>query len=282
MTGAAAPPKSQRELALRLLSAFALLPVVILLIANGGLPFAILVGLVAGRSVYEVCAMALHPLPRVIWVAVLAAGALPIFSGFQPGNFDSLPLGFAFACTLSMGSGFASALLAEDPPAAVSRALWMTVGLVYCGLPLGLIGLLRMGHDGLWWVILTCTVTWMNDTGGYFFGRAFGRHKLLPKASPKKTWEGFLGGMLFSVGSAFVVKAVGFHALTVWDCVALGVPAGFLGPMGDLSESLLKRSLGVKDSGRLLPGHGGLLDRIDALLFNGVFVFAYASILGRL
>jgi phosphatidate cytidylyltransferase len=142
--------------------------------------------------------------------------------------------------------------------------------------------MLRLGRDGLWWVVLACALTWLDDTGAYFAGRAFGRHKLLPKVSPKKTWEGFAGGWLASLAAAFAVRAIGFHALSVVDCLVLGLLAGIVGPTGDLSESLLKRSLDVKDSGRILPGHGGILDRIDALLFNGVLVFVYADALGRL
>jgi len=270
------------ELGLRLLSAAILLPIAIVLIVRGGLPFAVLVGVVAGCSVYEVCAMALRPLPKVAWIAVLAGAALPIFGGLHPGDFEPLLRGFAGACLLVLGAGFVSALVAENPPAAVSRSIWMVTGLAYCALPLGLIGLLRMGRDGAWWVLLACTVTWMNDTGAYFAGRAFGRHKLVPKVSPNKTWEGFVGGTIASVASALAVKAVGFHALTLADCLVIGLLAAFFGPLGDLSESLLKRSLGVKDSSRLIPGHGGVLDRIDALLFNGVLVFAYADALGRL
>ncbi len=270
------------DLAVRLGSALVLLPLAISLILVGGLPFAALVGVVAACSVYEVCAMALRPLPAVAWVAILSAGGLPIYSALHPGTLEPLLLAFAAACLLSLGAGFVSSLAAENPLAAVSRAVWMTAGLTYCALPLGLIGELRMGRDGLWWVFLACTVTWMNDTGAYFAGRAFGRHKLLPVVSPKKTWEGFVGGSVASVVSAFAVKAVGFQTLTIADCLAIGVLAAILGPLGDLSESLLKRSLDVKDSGRLIPGHGGVLDRIDALLFNGVLVFAYADALGRL
>ena len=270
------------DLAVRLASAFVLLPIVIVLIIRGGMGFALLVGVVAGCSVYEICAMALRPMPSVAWVAILSGAALPIYSDLHPGSLEPLLLGFATGCLLALGAGFVSALAADNPPAAVSRAIWMTAGLAYCALPLGLIGLLRQGRDGLWWVILACTVTWMNDTGAYFAGRAFGRHKLLPKVSPKKTWEGFFGGGAASVASAWVVKAIGFQALTLGDCLAIGLLGGVLGPLGDLSESLLKRSLDVKDSGRLIPGHGGVLDRIDALLFNGVLVFAYADALGRL
>jgi phosphatidate cytidylyltransferase len=281
-TGLPPTPRRRGELALRLVSAFVLLPIVMALIARGGVPFALLLGAVAACSVYEVCAMALQPFPRVAWVAVLSAAALPVFSRLRPDPFSALLLGFALASLLSMGAGFGSALLSEDPPAALPRPIWMGASLIYCALPLGLIGLLRASPEGGWWVLLACTVTWMNDTGAYFAGRAFGRHKLLPKVSPRKTWEGFLGGLAASIASALILRGLGFHALSFWECGVLGLLAGVIGPMGDLSESLLKRALGFKDSGRLMPGHGGILDRIDALLFNAVLVFAFASVLGRL
>ena len=270
------------ELWLRLASALLLLPLVIALIAWGGLPFAVLVGAVAGCAVFEVCAMALRPLPWVAWLAVLAAALLPVLGALYPGRHEVLLGGYAAASLAVVGAGFVSALAARDPLAAAPRAIWMPASLAYCALPLCLIAALRTGRDGVWWVVLACALTWMNDTGAYFAGRAFGRHKLLPIVSPKKTWEGFAGGWLASIAAAFAVKACGFQDLALDDCLVLGLAAGIAGPLGDLSESLLKRSLGVKDSGRILPGHGGILDRIDALLFNGVLVFAYADALGRL
>jgi hypothetical protein len=127
------------------------------------------------------------------------------------------------------------------------------------------------------WVLLAIALTFSNDTGAYFAGHAFGRHKLLPRVSPSKTWEGFFGGMLASIGTAFVVRALGASQLSTLDCLALGVVVSILGPLGDLAESLLKRSMGVKDSGRLIPGHGGLLDRIDALIFTAPWAYFYAS-----
>jgi phosphatidate cytidylyltransferase len=153
---------------------------------------------------------------------------------------------------------------------------WLIFSVVYVGLPLALVAELRGFSSGAWWVVLLLSITWMNDTGAYFAGRAFGRHKLLPRVSPSKTWEGFAGGLLFSLGAAFAVRAVGFPALTVADCLFLGGAAGILGPSGDLAESSLKRSFGVKDSGKVLPGHGGILDRIDALLFTAPLVYFFA------
>jgi len=132
-----------------------------------------------------------------------------------------------------------------------------------------------VGPEGLQWVISALVITWANDTCAYFAGRLFGRHKLHPAVSPNKTWEGFAGGAFGSVAGMFVARWVAFPALTTVDCIALGLLGAVLGPLGDLCESLLKRAHGVKDSGTLIPGHGGLLDRVDALLFNAPAVYLY-------
>ena len=123
--------------------------------------------------------------------------------------------------------------------------------------------------------IAALVITWANDTLAYFAGRFLGRHKLYPEVSPNKTWEGFFGGMVGSVVGMFIARAFFFPVFTVADCLVLGIVGGILGPIGDLCESMLKRAYGVKDSGRIIPGHGGILDRIDALLFNAPLVFGY-------
>jgi phosphatidate cytidylyltransferase len=104
-----------------------------------------------------------------------------------------------------------------------------------------------------------------------------GKRKLAPLISPGKTVEGALGGLVANLLVALAARALFMPELTLGDCAALAVPAAIVGPMGDLLESLLKRAAGAKDSGRLLPGHGGILDRIDALLFVGAYVCLYAT-----
>jgi phosphatidate cytidylyltransferase len=143
---------------------------------------------------------------------------------------------------------------------------------------LGFFVLLRRLDDGLAWIFLVLVISWMSDTGGYFAGRFLGRHKLYERISPKKTWEGYAGGITFAVVGVFIVRAVGLPALSALDCVVLGALVGSLGVLGDLSQSLLKRSYGVKDAGWIMPGHGGLLDRIDSVLFVAPAVFAYATV----
>lgn len=115
---------------------------------------------------------------------------------------------------------------------------------------------------------------WTNDTGAYLAGRFFGKHKLFERISPKKTWEGSFGGGIATVGGAFVLSMF-FTNLNLTNWIIVAVLIAVFGGLGDLVESMLKRSLGVKDSGKLLPGHGGILDRFDGLLLSVPFVYSY-------
>jgi phosphatidate cytidylyltransferase len=121
------------------------------------------------------------------------------------------------------------------------------------------------------WLLWPMIVIWSGDTGAYFAGRALGRHKLAPRISPAKTWEGAAGGLVASIAGGFF----GWYVLPLPDSIAwwmvllFALPGAMVGQLGDLAESLLKRSVGVKDSSRILYGHGGMLDRVDALIFAG-------------
>ena len=174
-----------------------------------------------------------------------------------------------------------AALTLIDPgeiPAAGARLGATTFTVLYVGglaAPLAL--LQRDAAHGRAWVLLATGVTFGNDTGAYFGGRWFGKHKLYPKISPAKTVEGAVGGLVAAVVIMFAVRATLCPWLTVVDCLAVGLPAAVMGPIGDLCESLMKRAAGVKDSGHLIPGHGGMLDRIDALLFVGAWIYIYAA-----
>jgi phosphatidate cytidylyltransferase len=164
-----------------------------------------------------------------------------------------------------------------DLQGAVQRLALSGFGVVYVGgLVVGLPLMHRDLPDGSLWVTTAVAVTFVNDTGAYFTGRALGRHKLAPEISPGKTIEGAVGGLVASVLFVFLARATFFTSLTAVDALVIGVAAGILGPAGDLLESMIKRAAGAKDSGRLIPGHGGILDRIDAVLFVGAFVYVYA------
>lgn len=147
-------------------------------------------------------------------------------------------------------------------------AMRLGAGLLYVPLLFSFIVKVRELPDGLAWLFLTLSVTWAGDTGAYFAGRAFGRRKLFERVSPKKTWEGAVGGFLFSIlfcvaYTHWLLPGVGLLA-----AVALGAVLDVVGVVGDLVESMFKRAFGVKDSGWIMPGHGGILDRIDSVLFT--------------
>ncbi len=128
----------------------------------------------------------------------------------------------------------------------------------------------------LFFMFITFACTFGSDTGAYFAGRFFGKHKMAPTVSPKKTWEGFAGGVVAAMGVACLVKYIfdtyvpggDLIKFTYWGCLLLGAAISMVGSVGDLIESLIKRDADIKDSGWIIPGHGGMLDRVDALLFT--------------
>lgn len=139
-------------------------------------------------------------------------------------------------------------------------------GVLYVGLPMGLLNLV-IGHNADAPAAILCTLIliWLNDTGAFCVGSLLGKHRLCERLSPKKSWEGFWGGLFFCV--AFAAGYAAVCGLPIVKCAAFGLVVCVFSTWGDLFESLLKRSAGVKDSGNLIPGHGGILDRIDSLLF---------------
>ena len=166
-------------------------------------------------------------------------------------------------------------LLQEDPLHNASvRIGWLLATPVYVGGMLSAVALVREFPPTGAWVLLTMVLAWGSDTAAYFIGRKYGKTKLAPRISPKKTLEGSAGGLGASVLGAVVMSFFlpGLHAL---DAIALGTLAGAAGQAGDLMMSVLKRSSGVKDSGGILPGHGGILDRVDALAFTAPATWAY-------
>jgi phosphatidate cytidylyltransferase len=116
------------------------------------------------------------------------------------------------------------------------------------------------------------------DTGAYYTGRLLGRHKLAPRISPGKTIEGLVGGLIAAIAAGPLSRLLFFHEISIVHAVVIGALIGVLGPVGDLSESMLKRGAGVKDSGTLLPGHGGVLDRVDSILFCAPLLYYYSRL----
>jgi phosphatidate cytidylyltransferase len=151
----------------------------------------------------------------------------------------------------------------------------ISVGIVYVCLFLSYLVLLRRLPDGKDWIFLTLLLVWSADIGAYIAGKMLGAHKLCPLISPKKTIEGALGGMAAAVATAYFARLCFFKELPLAHCVILALGIAVIGQVGDLCESTFKRMGDIKDSGNLLPGHGGMLDRIDSLLFAAPFVYYY-------
>ena len=154
-------------------------------------------------------------------------------------------------------------------------------GALYIGVGLGHFLLIRNLAEGDLLVFFVILVTWAADTAAYYTGKTMGRRPLAPRLSPKKTVEGFVGGLLGAVFVAGLSHFWFFPFLTLVECVIIGVLLAILGLLGDLAESYFKRNSGVKDSGTLIPGHGGVLDRLDSLLFTGpAFYYSYIFLAG--
>jgi phosphatidate cytidylyltransferase len=232
-----------------------------------------------GALVLEVAAIGLHEYGAITLTAAsarLRAGVVILGVGLTAGIY-ALP---AYTVVWVLAAFVATAtLVLLDPgeiPAAGARLGLAAFGVFYLGLLCAPMAILQRDADhGRAWVLLAIALTFGNDTGAYFAGRGLGRHKLYPAVSPAKTVEGAIGGMLAGLLVMLVARALFVPWLTVRDCLLAALPAGVIGPIGDLVESLIKRAFGVKDSGHLIPGHGGMLDRIDALLFVGAWVWVY-------
>jgi phosphatidate cytidylyltransferase len=263
-----------RNLLVRIVTAVVLLPGVLLLLFWGGWAAGALVAVAAGACAYEYVQLTSGGRLGPSQVAsILGAASLPLLATASPVGFAS-PAFWVVAVVFYVA--WIDHLVRGPMAQAPNLSAQAVTGCLYGGLGLATVAALRAGPDGLAWVIAALVITWANDTCAYFAGRALGRHKLYPAVSPNKTWEGFAGGFVGSIGGLFIARLV-FPVLRPLDCVALGVAGGVFGPLGDLCESMLKRAYGAKDSGVLIPGHGGILDRVDALLFNAPVVYLYLT-----
>lgn len=212
--------------------------------------------------------------PSATWFPTLTGTALTALILFGPRDFSLMTLWVPILMLVILGFYLFFHISLELAIHQISRTVLITF---YIGLLFSFIGLIVDLPNGWAWLLLLAGTTFAADTGAFFSGHQFGKHKLFPRVSPGKTIEGLLGGLLLSIAVAFFFKYVIFKKLSVADCFWVGGLTGIIGPFGDLTESLIKRSVGVKDSGQLIPGHGGLLDRVDALLFTSPVVYWYAT-----
>jgi phosphatidate cytidylyltransferase len=209
--------------------------------------------------------------PRRLTGLLLAAVAFAELARLVP---VTAPLWIAGVLVLLAAAVKPGADLTATVPATAATLL----GAVYLGGLGGTLAALRVLEPsalGAWRLVLLLAIIMVSDTCAFFVGHAFGRHKLAPLVSPGKTVEGGVGGLVGGIAGALAVRQWGLPALPVADAIVLGLLVSALGIAGDLFESLLKRWAGVKDSGNLFPGHGGMLDRLDSLLFGAPVLYYY-------
>ncbi|MCW5829432.1 MAG: phosphatidate cytidylyltransferase [Deltaproteobacteria bacterium] len=298
--------KKKSDLKARVATAIVLVPVIILGIIKGGAIWTAIVAVVAAAATWEFFNfMDAKGLRGSKGTGMVGSLALVFGASFSNEYFSTLIL------TVIMLTGFTRQLRKREISAAITGSAVTVFGVIYVGwLTSHLVWLRNIGSElqvkyfanaagaahaapgfadiGMYFLFMGVAATFLADTGGYFFGRAFGRHKLAPSISPKKTWEGFVGQIVGAIAGATAARFV----FTTWifgdapysadfpytHCVILGVLVAVLGLIGDLYESMLKRDAQVKDASGLLPGHGGFLDRLDSINFAIPMTYYYVKL----
>lgn len=267
---------------LRVLTAVVAIPLVLVVLWLGGWWAFAGAALATGLAIYELHTMMLH-------------------EGYHPEMLVSFGLSLVFLVAAMLPQqrlplleiGISAALLISLPLLFFRKKLegamldWsLTIAIaVYLGWPISFLLLLRGDQvglsNGLWWLFTVFGGVWGCDTGAFFAGHFWGRHKLAPRISPGKTWEGVFGGLILSIAAALLFTTLPM-GIPWYLAVMLGVLLGVAAVLGDLAESLIKRQTHVKDSGQIMPGHGGILDRLDSILFAVLVVYIFAQFFGHI
>jgi phosphatidate cytidylyltransferase len=272
----------------RWLTSIIALPLVITLIAKGGLPFVLLICVV--------CVIALREYHGIVFAETLKNSLIP-FLGLLTGclvilaaSGKRVDLIFLLFALNFLVSAMICVFKAGQSPVSPDMMAKQIQGMIYIPLMLAFLVFLRLGESGTFWLFYLLCIIFAGDVGAYYVGSYLGKHKLIPVVSPKKTVEGALGGLLANILMGSVINyylpslpwGLGMPALPWVPAILFFIAAGAVGQVGDLFESLFKRAANIKDSGKILPGHGGLLDRIDALLFAAPVAYFFKEFVAGL
>jgi phosphatidate cytidylyltransferase len=290
----------------RIATAIVLIPVVLVLVLRAPVPVvAFVCAAIAIVTVQEFLKLgesyAMQPLrlPTYLFIALFFIFFLTS-SASQPPQVSALKfvVALGFACAIAPFLFLAIAMRRTDLKSAYPAAAASTFAFVYIAVPLAMVAQLRQQVAGAFLLLYLLLVVWAGDILAYFVGRSIGRHLMARRISPKKTWEGAAASLAASLGvgialfghalpvSSFLLRVgligrrdglFGLEKPDLWPIIGLTIGLNVAAQLGDLAESLIKRGAGAKDSGTILPGHGGMLDRIDALLFAAPLLWLYAS-----
>jgi phosphatidate cytidylyltransferase len=290
----------------RIATAVILIPLVLLLVLKAPVYLLVVVsGAVAFLAIAEFLKLITHfgiqPLSQLtyafvafffVFVIVAANNATPLMEA------TAVVYGIALASALAPFIFLTAAMRRTELSGGYSAAAASVFAFTYIAIPMALLVEIRRQPAGTIWVIYTLLAVWAGDIFAYFVGKSLGRHRMSPRISPKKTWEGAIASILASIiiGTLWFQHAPGISAALLrvglidrrsgmfgleqphlWPIILLSAVVNIAAQLGDLVESLIKRGAGVKDSGTILPGHGGMLDRIDAMLFAVPVVWAYTA-----
>jgi phosphatidate cytidylyltransferase len=262
------------ELLVRIISGIAIVAVTFALVILGGVWFTLFIFVIMLVTTYELWRLCIAAgYKPSLAVAILTA--IATFAGIRWPTLPILIPALSVVLLTTLGVQLARTEKRRFGDWAVSFA-----GGFYIGWTCGTIAELRELTDGAWWLLLTLVAVWLADSGAYAFGRLFGKHKLAPSISPSKTWEGYIGGAITALVGGAVIGYI--SPLGLLNGTITGLLIGAFSVMGDLIESLIKREAHAKDSGRLIPGHGGVFDRIDSLLWAAVISFMVNTFLSLL
>ena len=282
------PAKKKSDLIPRLVTAVVMVPILIALIFAPHWYWAGFIVLAVTAGLHEINAMLLKaedaPVRHVVTgIGVAFFVAVYLFVGWRaplkPTLADPTLVMFGVFAGVTWAMFFFHLWRKRDIQKVAQTIGGSLAGILYVGLGFSFVTLLRRDLlHGSGWVLMVLGLCWLSDTGAYFAGRAFGKRKLSPLVSPNKSVEGAIGGMLGSIFAGFLFKFLLLPELSVLQVLLLAIPANILAQSGDLCESLLKRSCEVKDSGTIIHGHGGMLDRVDAVIFVAPYVYLFARL----
>ncbi|MFA5073113.1 MAG: phosphatidate cytidylyltransferase [Nitrospirota bacterium] len=263
-------------LSTRIISALIFLPFFYLIVwVLPPLYFTLFILAVAAVGLYEFYRMAgirgVHP-NRVLGIVL---GVLLIVDAYYPLNFGIGAFSIAGYLIVIMIARLFSSRPVDGAFGDIAATF---TGIFYVALLFAFQIMIRTGVDGKQWLVFLYFIIWASDIGAYAIGLPFGKHRLYEKISPKKSIEGLLGSLAAAVGMALLCRVWFLPSLGIQEAIGISLLLAIAGTIGDLAESLLKRSVGVKDSGGLIPGHGGVLDRMDSILFAGPVLYYYLAL----